>query len=65
MISLRAVLEGAKVVFANPKLKMKNILEWSSEEIDPHYGEVSAYVPDPGVYVAILLENDKRSKGKA
>ncbi len=55
----RAVLAGAKLVFKNPKLKMKDIQEWSSGEIDAHEGEVVAYVSDPGVFVAIKVENDK------
>lgn len=56
----RAVLAGAKLVFRNPKLKMKDIQEWSSGEIKPHEGEVVARIPDPGVNVAIKAENDKR-----
>jgi hypothetical protein len=58
----RAVLAGAKIVFDNPKLKMKDIQEWSSGDIKPHEGEVVAEVPDPGVFVAIKAENDKRKR---
>jgi len=39
---------------------MKDIQEWSSGAIDPHANEVTAFVPDPGVYVSIKIENDKR-----
>jgi hypothetical protein len=60
----RAVLAGAKLAFNNPKLKMKDIQEWNSGEIKPHDGEEVIWVPDPGVYVAIKRENDKRVKGK-
>ena len=56
----KAVLEGAKIAFKNPKLKMKDIQEWSSGDILPHEGEVVCHVPDPGVYVAVKTENDKR-----
>jgi hypothetical protein len=58
----RAILGGAKVVFNNPKLRQKDIQEWSSGEIKPHDGEVCARIPDPGVNVAIKAENDKRTK---
>lgn len=56
----RAVLAGAKVTFNNPKLKMKDILEWSTGQVTPQDGEVVARVEDPGVYVAIQKEMDKR-----
>jgi len=57
----RAVLAGAKLTFNNPKLKMKDIQEWSTEV---QSGEISAWIPDPGVYVTIKRENDKRVKGE-
>jgi hypothetical protein len=56
----RAILAGAKLVFNNPKLRTKDIREWSSGDIAPIDGEVMAHVPDPGVYVCILKEHDKR-----
>lgn len=57
----RAILAGARLVFKNNKLRMKDIQEWSSGEIDQHDGEVIAHIPDPGVYVSIKVENDKRT----
>lgn len=56
----RAVLAGAKVTFNNPKLKMKDILEWSTGPVKAEDGEVVARVDDPGVNVAIMKELDKR-----
>ena len=56
----RAVLAGAKLAFNNPKLRMKDIQEWSTGDMDPMEGEVVVRVPNPGVYVAIRVENDKR-----
>jgi hypothetical protein len=56
----RAVLAGAKIAFANPKLKMGDIQEWCTGEFDPHEGEVVLRVPDPGVFVAVKKESDKR-----
>lgn len=60
----RAILAGAKDAFKNPRLRMKDILEWSTSEAQVKKnlgdGEVYAHVPDPGAYVAIAKENDKR-----
>lgn len=56
----RVILEGAKIIFKNSKLRLKDIQEWSSGEIKAHDGEVSVYVPYPGVYVAVKVEHDKR-----
>lgn len=58
----RAILAGARVKLHNAKLKMKDIQEWSSSEIKPHEGEITLYIPDPGVFVAVKAENDKREK---
>ena len=57
----RAVLAGARIVLNNPKLKMKEIQEWSTGKIDPQAGEVVVRVPDPGVFVAVKKESDKRT----
>lgn len=48
-----AILAGAKVVLNNPKLRMKDILEWTTGEVLPHDGEVVVRVPNPGVFVAV------------
>lgn len=56
----RVVLAGAKAVLCNPKLKMKDILEWSTGTVEPRDGEVVVNVPDPGVSVCVLKAHDKR-----
>ncbi len=56
----RVILAGAKVVLNNPKLKMKDIQEWSTGGIEAQDGEIVVRVPDPGVYVAVKAESDKR-----
>lgn len=56
----RAVLAGARLVLENPKLKMKEILEWSTGSIKTEPGEITIRVPDPGVNVAVKKECDKR-----
>ena len=60
----RAVLAGARIGFNNSNLRLKDIREWSSGEIKPQDGEVTQYIPDPGVFVTILKECDKRKRGK-
>lgn len=56
----RAVLAGAKIAFKNPKLRLKDLMEWSAGDIEPHEGEVVGWIKDPGVNVAIKKELDKR-----
>jgi hypothetical protein len=57
----RAILANAKVVLKNQKLKMKDILEWSTGRCKPQDGEVEVRVDDPGVWVCVLKEHDKRA----
>lgn len=56
----RAVLVGAQSVLNNPKLKMKDIMEWSTGNIKAQEGEIVVDIPDPGVNVAVKKEHDKR-----
>lgn len=58
----RAVLAGAKVAFKNPKLRLKDLMEWSSHAIRERKGEVVVWIKDPGVNVAIKKELDKRGE---
>ena len=58
----RAVLAGAKVALNNTRLKMKDVLEWSTGTVKAEDGEVVVHVPDPGVNVCVKRENDKRLK---
>ncbi len=59
----RAILYGAQTVLQNAKLRQKDILEWSTSKVEPDPGEIVVRVPNPGVYVAVKKEFDKR-KGK-
>ena len=54
------ILQGAREVFNNPRLRRKDIKEWKDVEIDPMDGEVVAKVKDLGVWVAILKPLDRR-----
>jgi hypothetical protein len=57
-----AVLTGARRFFNNQKLGMKDILAWSTGTVVPGDGEIVEYVSDPGVFVAIKKEHDKRKR---
>ncbi len=59
----RMILTDAKILFKNPKLRMKDILEWSTGDIKPQEGEVVVWVKT-GANVAILKTNDKRDSLK-
>jgi hypothetical protein len=56
----RAVLYNAKDVFKNKNLRLKDLMEWSTGQLEPHDGEVIAFIPDLKVWVAIKKELDKR-----
>ena len=56
----RAFCAGARVILKNPKLRVKDIMEWRTSKIEPQDGEVVVYVSDPGGYVAVKKEVDKR-----
>lgn len=55
----RAILAELKTVAKNPKLKTKDLLEWSTSEVEPHEGEVVLYLPDMHVWCAIKKELQK------
>lgn len=57
----RIILSEAKELFKNQKLKMKDILEWTTSNPKIQEGEVTAYLPGIGVNVCIKTSNDKRT----
>jgi hypothetical protein len=64
-MSLRSLESGitleARAFFKNTKLRVKDLREWSSGQIQPQAGEVTAFLPINRVYVTILKELDKRA----
>lgn len=48
-----AILAEAKIVTGNKKLKMKDIMEWSTSEVKPQQGEKLYRLPKMGVNIAI------------
>lgn len=58
----REIWQSAKVIVNNPKLRLKDILEWSTGDIKPESDEeIVVRVPDPGVNICIFKKYDKRS----
>jgi len=55
----RMIADEASTVVKN-KVKSKDIMEWSSDEIKPHDGEIVLQLPVLNVWVAIKKEIDKR-----
>lgn len=49
----RAILAEAKVVTGKPKLKMKDIMEWTTGEIEPQLGEKLYFLPELQINIAI------------
>lgn len=61
----KAVLTEARDVFMNRKLRMKDIIEWSTAPLKAHDGEVIALLPILGVNVSVAKEFDKRKSSNA
>ncbi len=47
------ILAEAKIVTGNKKLRMKDIMEWSSGDIDHRPEEKQYHLPNMGVNIAI------------
>ena len=50
----REILAEAKEVTSNKKLRMKDIMEWSTSEIVPQPGEKIYRLPKTGVNIAVI-----------
>ena len=57
-----AIVSEARSIFRNPKLRVKDLMEWSSGQLTLHDGEIIERMPLTGVFVAIKAECDKRPK---
>lgn len=49
----RAILAELKTITKNNKLKLKDILEWSTGSVDAQTGEKLVFLPDLKVTVAV------------
>ncbi len=49
----RAVLSELKVVTKDNKLRLKDVVEWSTSEIKPHEGEILYFLPDLKIWCAV------------
>ena len=58
----REICFHASRLFANRRLKIKDLQEWSTGKITPQDGEITEYLPYPGVFVTVKVECDKRAK---
>lgn len=52
----KAILEEARGVTGNPKLRNKDIMEWvcGKDNVKPHEGEKAYYLPKLNVSIAVL-----------
>jgi hypothetical protein len=49
------ILAEAKVITGNKKLRLKDIMEWSTGEIRKRDGENIYYLPETGVNVSVKV----------
>jgi hypothetical protein len=52
-----------RTVAKNPKLRLKDLLEWSTSEVSPHEGETVVYLPVLKVWCAIKKELNRGANG--
>lgn len=57
-----AIVAGARIVLNNPKLRLKDLLEWRTSKLEPQDGEVTIRVDDPAVWATFPASCDKRAK---
>ena len=61
-----AILKNARVILANPNLKMSDIPVWITDgdavKKGLLAGEIAVHIPDPGVWIAVAQEKDRRAK---
>jgi hypothetical protein len=55
-----AILDEAKTVLKNNKLKRSSIIEWNTGDIKPQENEVTVFLPKMGVNLTVLKTDDKR-----
>ncbi len=51
----RAVLAELKVVAKNSKIRLKDIMEWSTGKVTPQEGETYYFLPDLKVHCCVKL----------
>ena len=56
----RAVMAELREVVNNRRLRNKDLLKWSTGQVDSEEGEVVVHLPRLGVNCAIAREHDKR-----
>lgn len=56
----KAIWAEAKRVLNNPKMKLKELLEWSTGSVDAAEGETSVRLPEHGVNIIVPSSCDKR-----
>jgi hypothetical protein len=64
----QAIVAAAQIELNNPKLRIKDIIEWSTSEKavrkNAQEYEVVVHIPDPGVWIAVLKSADKREAAR-
>ena len=56
----REILKELKIVANNPKLRNKDIMEWSTTPVEAHDGETLYHLPKLGIHCAVKI-SDKKS----
>jgi hypothetical protein len=61
----RQIVQAARTVLENPKLKLSEVREWSTDaqtvRENLNHDELLLHLPDPGVWIAVPSTADRRA----
>jgi hypothetical protein len=57
-----AILAELREVAKNAKIRQKDILEWSTSEVEARTGETLYFMPKLGIHAAVKLPEKKAKK---
>jgi len=52
----RQIMQELRIVAKNPKLKLRQLMEWSTAPIEGHEGESMFFLDKLGIYCAVKNE---------
>jgi hypothetical protein len=60
----RKIIDELRIVAKNPKIRKKDLMEWSTSQMNPHEGETYFFLPKLKLHVCVILPLAKTPKKK-
>jgi len=58
----KTIVEEARKVLCNPKMRLKDLMEWRTSTIEPTEGETVLYLEINKLWISVPMSVDKRPK---